>query len=548
MNKKQFFALTIILGAALLILVLLLPGCSGSTASSAPASALTSKTTTAPVASKPASVTSSSATTPVAKIPKKGGTFRYIATRGPSTSIGWYADPTFRSGLWAPPLAESLLECDFSGNVKPKLATDWAVAADNKSLTLTLRKGVKFHDGTDFNAAAAKWDLDQLISGKVSGTTDWTSVDLIDDYTIRINLKNYLNTMLNTLSSGTCFMMSPTAFQKNGGAEGIRWNPVATGPFQFASFSRDVNLKSTKFSDYWQKDKPYIDAMENDFIGDNNTASVAFQAGNAEAWDGASESIEYDLVQKGYPCVKALNGDVFLMGDSKNTDSAFSNIKVRQALDYAIDREAIVKAKGFGFQETTYQLALNGTSSYITNLQNRSYNPDMAKKLLAEAGYPSGFNTTLYLDSTTIDQDEAVAVQSFLSKVGINTEFQILDNAKFTNLKMNGWKNGIMMSTEGVDANPNATLSRDFISTSPSWSTLLRTPDFNSLVQASVNSKTYDPELFKKVNQYMYDTAMMTFLWGSEHVTILQPYVRDTGFLSLQTWPLWQPANTWLDK
>jgi peptide/nickel transport system substrate-binding protein len=525
MSRKKLLVLAIILATVLIILTLLLPACSNTTASSTPYAATT---------------------TPVAKTAKKGGTFRIIDGRGPSVSIGWYADPNFRSGLWAAPLAEGFLECDLSGNVKPKLATNWEVASDLKSLKLTLRKGVKFHDGADFNATAAKWNLDQAISAKASGTADWTTVDIIDDNTIRINVKNYLNTMLNTLSSGTGYVVSPTAFQKVG-AEGLRWNPVNTGPFKLTSFQRDVNIKYTRFNDYWQKDKPYCDAMEMNFISDMSTASMSFQT-NADAFNGNGIRFQYDLIQKGYSGIKALDSDAFLMPDSKNTDSPFSNIKVRQALDYAVDRDSIVKARGFTFQQSTYQFALGGTSSYITNLQNRSYNPDTAKKLLAEAGYPSGFKTTLYVDGTVVDRDEAVAVQSFLGQVGIDADYQLMDAMKAVNIKTNGWKNGLYMGNLGIDANPNATLTRDFVTTSPSYPTLLRTADFNNLVQATVNSKTFDPELIKKVNQYIYDTAMITFLWGNSHVIIVQPYVRDTGFMSMQTWPLWQPANTWLDK
>jgi hypothetical protein len=122
------------------------------------------------------------------------------------------------------------------------------------------------------------------------------------------------------------------------------------------------------------------------------------------------------------------------------------------------------------------------------------------------------------------------------------------DIAKSTELKTNGWKNGIFMGNLGIDANPNATLSRDFVTTSPSYPVLVRTGEFNDLVQASINSKLYNPELIKKVGQYMYDTAMVTFLWSNSHVIILKPYVRDTGFLTLQTWPLWKPADVWLDK
>jgi peptide/nickel transport system substrate-binding protein len=536
MNIKKLSILATILSISLIILALLIPACSGTTT---PASGSLVKPAT--------STTANSAAAP-SKEPKKGGTFRIIAQRGPTTSIGWYADDVFRAGLWTAPLVDSLLECDFYGTVKPRLATSWEVASDLKSIKLTLRKGVKFHDGTDFNATAAKWNLDKAISGKASGTPDWSSVDIVDDYAVKINVKNYQNTMLNTLASGTCYQVSPTAFEKNGGAEGLRWAPVATGPFKLASYQKDVVMKYSKFSDYWMKDKPYVDAVQMDFIADLNTASLAFQAGNADALDGNFGKIQYDLVQKGYPVAKGLSGTVQLITDSKNADSPFSKLQVRQALDYAIDRNAIVTARGFGFQNVTYQFAFKGTPSYITNLKERSYNPDTAKKLLAEAGYPSGFKTTLNADNSNIDRDAAVAVQNFLSQVGIDADFQYVDINKSTNLKMNGWKNAINMGQLGVDANPNASLSRDLVSTSPSYPTTLKPAEFDKLVQASIGSKEFDPDLIKKVNQYMYDNALSTYLFDNARGAVLQPYVRDTGFMSMQTWPGWQPANVWLDK
>jgi peptide/nickel transport system substrate-binding protein len=288
--------------------------------------------------------------------------------------------------------------------------------------------------------------------------------------------------------------------------------------------------------------------MEMSFISDMNTAALFLQGGNAEALDGEPGKIQYDLIQKGFAVITGLSGTTDIVTDSKNPDSPFSNVKVRQALDYAIDKESIIKAKGFGFKEPTSQFAYKGTSSYISNLQNRSYNPDTAKKLLAEAGYPSGFKTTLYVDGSVTDRDAAVAVQSFLGQVGIDADYQLVDAMKANNLKMSGWKNAMMLGVLGVDANPNATLSRDLASTSPSYPTLLRTPEYNNLVQATINSKTFDAELVKKVNQYIFDNAMITFISSNSHVIVLQPFVQDTGFMTLQTWPQWQPANVWLDK
>ena len=144
----------------------------------------------------------------------------------------------------ATPSLENLMRLHVDGRFKPWLATALKVAPDMKSITLTLRKGVKFHDGTDFNAEAAKFNLDAFKGAKRSGTEAWTSVQVVDEYTVRINLSKYTNTMVDDLVG--LRMASPTAI-KTKGIEWARWNPVGTGPFQFVSFERDVSTKYKKF-------------------------------------------------------------------------------------------------------------------------------------------------------------------------------------------------------------------------------------------------------------------------------------------------------------
>ena len=135
--------------------------------------------------------------------------------------------------------------------------------SSGKVITLTLRRGVKFHDGTDFNAEAAKWNLDQAISTKQFGSVLIDSVDVVDPYTIRINLKQRDNTLLGMLGfSYIGMMISPTAF-KTKGEDWVIANPVGTGPFRFASWQKDVKIAFRKFEGYWQKGKPYLDGIEN---------------------------------------------------------------------------------------------------------------------------------------------------------------------------------------------------------------------------------------------------------------------------------------------
>src|SRR3981081_1621492 len=132
------------------------------------------------------------------------------------------------------PAIETLLREDPNGNYSPWLAEAWNVDTAKNTLTLTLAKGVKFQDGTDFNAEAVKWNLQKALDAK--NVTGWKSFDVVDEQTLRINFEAFQNDYLSALAGTTVGgMISPTAFDKNG-LEGARSNPVGTGPFKLKSF------------------------------------------------------------------------------------------------------------------------------------------------------------------------------------------------------------------------------------------------------------------------------------------------------------------------
>jgi peptide/nickel transport system substrate-binding protein len=539
-----------------------LPSITTTTAPSATAIATQSvvppKTTATPPPVTPAQTTAvSSATVPAktttpstiaAATPKRGGTFRYIDPRSPATTLGWWAEPGPPAGLYACMMMEGLISVDFAGTSTPLLATSWTLAPDLKSVTFNLRKGVKFHDGSDFNAQVAKWNIDQYIIAKISAAKDISSVDVIDDYTIKMTLKQYTNTLVSNTLAGI-YMVSKAAFDK-GGKEGLRWNPVGTGPFKFVSYEPDVVLKVVRFVDYWDKPKPYLDAIEARFIQDVLTAEASFTAGEVDCVGGDSAQQLYNLQQKGAVITRVYSGASTLIPDSKNSKSIMANLKVRQAIDYAIDRDAIVKARGFGFWISTYQFAPPEASAYIKDLPARTYNPDKAKQLLTEAGFPNGFKTTIFGDSSTADKQAAVAVQGYLSKVNINAELKWLDFAGFVQYVMGGWQDGMLFCANGFNAG-NLNFGIDFVwtQTAPFFPSVLKTDELQAMVTASLNSKDYDPALVQKALLYMHDTAMFLPLYCITRGHALKPYVHDTGMdSSLQLLMTWLPANTWLSK
>jgi peptide/nickel transport system substrate-binding protein len=546
--------------AVLLVAVFLLSACGGKTTTSVTSSVAPTTTTSIPATSttpasttttsKPPTTTTSvttSTTTPSAttKTPKSGGVFRFADPRGPSTTLGWFAEPGAQGGMWSGPVLETLMEVDMNNIFLPNLATEWKISDDLTSVTLTLRKGVKFHDGSDFNAAVAKWNFDLMIAAKVGVNYSYmTAVEAVNDTTLKITLSKFNNTILNTLAS--VYMLSKNAFDTQG-KEWMRWNPVGTGPFKFVSFQRDVMMKFAKNTNYWRSGMPYLDGIEMYFVPDATTMTTAYLAGDYDSIGG-------DLLNtfvgqlKGSTFIRGYSGSYTLAPDSKNADSPWSNVKVRQALDYAIDKNAIAKARGFGYWTPVNNFANPDTTSYNKNLVDRAYNPTKAKQLLAEAGFPNGFSTKLLADTSSTDKDAITAVQAMMEAVGIKTELSLVDFASYGNYRTKGWNNAVLAGMAGFFANHNQITDFYWSQTATFYPSVVKSDELQKLHVESLNSKIYDPALYHKVSQYEFDNALMLPLWASARMAAMKPFVQAPDFYKLSAWPQWRAYQTWLDK
>lgn len=475
--------------------------------------------------------------------PRYGGTLK-IADVGAPKSAGWPAHRMFMIGGHSLDMfMDTILKGDNKANIYPNLATKWEIAPDMRSITLTLRKGVKFHDGSDWNAESAKWNIDILINAKLGNYAEFKSVDIVDDYTIRINITEYSNAILYMLACTR--VVSKAAYDKNG-EEWMILNPVGTGPFKCVSHEPMVSIKGVKFDDYWQEGKPYLDAVEEYFITDPMTRAASLQAGEVDIIGGDLSKVDYDLQQKGFKIIKGYISVYCLIPDSKNKDSHFADLRVREALDYAIDRDSIVKSLGYGFWATTYQFALPGTPAYIEGLK-RPYNPEKAKQLLADAGYPNGFNTTIHVDTFVSNMDAVTAIKGYLGKVGINVNLTMQDMSGFGALAMGGWHDSLLGAARSTEVNLNRSLNM-WTKENPWHVSVDKTDDFYRLYKDACKTKEYDVSLTQKAVQYMFDNAMVTPVYAVSRGVVMPSYIHDTGFYTHQMFWHWDPADTWLSK
>lgn len=326
---------------------------------------------------------------------------------------------------------QTLIKLDKEGKVTPQLAKSWETSEDGEVLTLQLRDDVKFQDGTDFNATAAKFNLDRLIGGKVKvpiggAFTVIDSVDAPDASTLKINLKYPDPNLLNNLGITTSAMISPDSATKEGNTFENIVTPVGTGPYQFVSFQKGTQLTYKRYDDYWGE-KPYYSEVVFQIIPEANSREAGLRSGQLQMIMNPPVT---DLeALKATPSLETLNApsdrSIFI---AFNVGSAqFDNVQVRQALNYAVNKDAIIENVLFGtvdIMDSPLPSSLNG----YCKVGEYKYDPDKAKALLKEAGATNlsvtmGAPTGRYLQ----DQQAAQAIATNLRAVGVEVNVSTMD-------------------------------------------------------------------------------------------------------------------------
>lgn len=427
MKKVLFLALAIVMVA-----VLLVSGCS----------------------SKSASVGAGGGT------PKHGGTLKILWQTGIS-DLSWIAKQSMTDETLAKAYAETLVYYSHTGDFQPELAKSWDIDTNAKTLTFHLQKGVKFQDGTDFDADAVKWNVQNLIDSKRLSNGQYVdSIEAVDKYTFRYHLNAMMtpSMMLHSYGYDLLTMFSPTAYQQHGGANGgADWmtsHYVSTGPFMFDSWTQDVSMKIVKNPNYWRGSQyPYLDAIEFTFIADSTIASTKMQAGEADIWSGPPLKEATDLEKLGFTLKTGVGGFYSdLIPDNVTPGSPFQDQKVREAIEYAIDRDALAAGLGYGKLVAVKQTGgWSSSQGYNPDFKTREFNVQTAKDLLAQAGYANGFNTKiLVMQGGSLDLP--TAIQSDLAAVGIKADIDVADPGRFIGaIYKGGWANELLLFSVPID-------------------------------------------------------------------------------------------------
>ncbi|MGA2670226.1 MAG: ABC transporter substrate-binding protein [Dehalococcoidia bacterium] len=514
----------------------------------------------------PKTITSTVPPPPTTPSVQTGGTLK-IAIYADAQNLGWPSaagNPLAAEVEMREPCLESLAVFDSAANLVPWLAKDFTADSNAKTFTITLRQGVTFQDGTPFNATAVKWNLDKNLATKKSALAGVTSVDVVDDYTVRLNLSTWNNSISQALAdTSTGVMISPTTYQNGGSTDAARqdWslhNPVGTGPFQFVSWTRDVKVVYKKFNGYWQKGKPYLDGVEFDIIADPTVAELSFIKGDVDILWEPTASVTKDIQKQGNYNITTLQNGLLgaiygIIGDSANSKSPFSNVQVRQALNYALDKASLDGLVNLGLGVVTDQWATPGTWPYNTQI-NYTYNVDKAKQLLTQAGFGTGFTSNLYYDTSKPQLPILyTAVQSYLSAVGIKVTLQPVDSAKFNTFAVGGW-DGLMEWAASMTPDPVAGtgMASRFLTTAtgPFAKTTIHNTDIDDLINQalSTTSSSTKQSVTQQLQQVVFQQyAIVTNIFIIPDIVAQRTNVQNSGFGQATKYQ-WNPADTWLKK
>lgn len=311
-------------------------------------------------------------------------------------------------------LYEGLVKPTSDGGFIAAVASDYTISDDAKTYTFTLRDGITFHDGTPVTIEDVKYSIDRYaeIQGESSAFSSLVdSVEVQDDKTLVVNLKESYSEFLPMMT----IAIIPQSNEDPAG------NPIGTGPFKYVSYTPGQNLELEKYDGYWQEGVPSLDSVEFKFIADVDTAFVELQAGTIDILkyltSAQAETLgdDYKIVQGSMNLVHAM----YL----NSAYEPLSKTEVRQALCYAVDRDAINNFIFGGKSHIIGSHMIPAMSKYYEPEAETvySYDPEKAKELLADAGYADGFDLEITVPSSYSQHvDSAQIIADELSQVGIN--------------------------------------------------------------------------------------------------------------------------------
>lgn len=470
-----------------------------------------------------------------AEAPQYGGTLN-VGMDDDASSL----DPTFQT-QFSERQPEYLIFNTLFGlksdlSIVPELADSWWFSKDGLTLTLHLRRGVKFHDATDFNADAVKWNLDHRLNDEVNSPSrrdlkrSILAVEAVDPLTVRIRLKTASPSLLGMLAQREGFMASPTAARKYGDRFGF--HPVGTGPFVFKTWLRNDRIVVERNPNYWDHGKPYLDRVVFHLLENSTVAVPRILTGELDAVSYLSPNQVLPL--RGKPGVQLIVNPRarWVSLSLNNAHRPFNDLRVRQAIAYGLDRQKIAAIATAGKGVVANGLTPPGLWWFDKDLMAYPHDPAMAKKLLVQAGYGAGLSLTLSTPPDSLYRPVSALVQEQLQEVGIKVRIEPVSASMWGERLMNGEIDFLPMRyTQRPD--PDGLLSSLLEGSSAQNMVKFRNAEFDALLLKGRAEKDQNRrrEIYNRAQEIIAEQLPYINLFFSVEYTALRSGVQNYIFV-----------------
>jgi peptide/nickel transport system substrate-binding protein len=421
-------------------------------------------------------------------------------------------------------LYEGLVQFAADGSVAPALAESWEISPGGTVYTFHLRQGVRFHDGRPFDASTALFSLKRglapdSVNPQKSRLRAVERIEAVDTYTLRLWLSHRAASLLQSLAWGSWVMVSPESAADNAS------QPVGTGPFRFLAWRRGDSLTVVRNTDYWGG-TPSLDSATFKFIADPNAAYAALMAGDVDAFHyyPAPESFGQFAADPRFKVyVGPTEGETIL--SLNNRRSPLNDLRVRQAIAHALDRKAIIDGAMFGYGTPIGSHFPPRNPAYVDLTGQYPHDVTRAKQLLAEAGYPKGFELSLKLPPPSYARRGGEIVAAQLAEVGIRAHIENLEWAQWLDqvYSHHDFDMSIVVHAEPMDYDIYARDDYYFGYSSA---------EFKALIAALED--TVDPvarrDLLQKVQHKLADDAVNGFLFQYPQLAVWNAHIQGLAF------------------
>jgi peptide/nickel transport system substrate-binding protein len=379
--------------------------------------------------------------TPTPEAPKPKGTLRVALTTFPnSIDLATTAERNAENAAWQ--LYNSLVWVNDEGKIVPALAESWEVSEDGTEYIFHLRRDVVFHNGEPFTADSVVFSWERGSRPEMQWSDRWQrakSVEKIDDYTVKVVTEAPDPLLLRVMAQQ--WAMVPPKYIAEVGEEGFTQHPIGTGPFMFVEWVKGDRIVYKANPNYWEKGLPKVETLIFRPIPESATRVAAIQTDEVDIVTRLSAEEAQSLL--GLPHVKVIRYPVdriyYVAFNNLTTGvgTPVEDVRVRQAMNYAVDRQAIIDSLFGGYARLATGLIHSSNLGYDKSIEPYPYDPDKARELLAEAGYPDGFEIDMACPTGAYTHFEEVceAIVGYLGEVGIKVNLEFMESGKYWDLE-----------------------------------------------------------------------------------------------------------------